>query len=213
MNRYSNRILDQESLNVFRPFTDLMSNAFMIMTFFLLLSLFQAMALNRDLQSANESLQSATPIIIDEQSGDFKFQSGSAQLTSELKKYIETDIIVNIQNITQKHNIEFIQVIGHTDGQTINRSSNLDEKLELAALGQQPVAQLAPGSNADLGLMRAIAVIQLLQTSEQLKDIDFRAYSAAQLYLPSGKLATVNRSDDESRRRIEIRFVPPGQQR
>jgi hypothetical protein len=61
MERYHDRSLAQDSLNIFQPFTDLMSNAFMIITFFLLLSLFQALALNK-------SLQSASPIIIDENS-------------------------------------------------------------------------------------------------------------------------------------------------
>jgi outer membrane protein OmpA-like peptidoglycan-associated protein len=204
MERHSDRSLGQDSLNIYQPFTDLMSNAFMIITFFLLLTLLQALALNK-------SLQSATPIIIDEQSGKFKFQSGSAELTPVLKQYINTDVLPKIQAITKDRNIAFIQVIGHTDGQAINHSSNLDQQLELAARGKQSVGKLQAGSNADLGLMRAIAVIQTLQKSKQLKKIDFRAYSAAQLYLPSGKLAPVNRVGDESRRRIEIRFVPPGQ--
>jgi outer membrane protein OmpA-like peptidoglycan-associated protein len=206
MERYSDRSSNQDSLNIFQPFTDLMSNAFMIITFFLLLSLFQALALNK-------SLQSASPIIIDEQSGKFKFQSGSAELKPALKKYINADILPKIKSITKERKIAFIQVIGHTDGESTNSSSNLDQQLELAARGKQSVSKLRAGSNSDLGLMRAIAVIQTLQQSGQLKNIEFRAYSAAQLYLPSGKLAPVNRIADESRRRIEIRFVPPGQQK
>jgi outer membrane protein OmpA-like peptidoglycan-associated protein len=204
MRKYD-RGLDSDSLSIFQSFTDLMSNAFMIIIFFLLLSLFQALALNK-------SLQLASPIIIDEQSGKFKFTSGSAELTPELKKYINTDILPKIQAITKERQIAFIQVIGHTDGQSVNQFSNLDQQLEFAARGQQAVSQLQAGSNSDLGLMRALAVIQTLQKSGKLKNIDFRAYSAAQLYLPSGKLAPINRSNDESRRRIEIRFVPPGQE-
>jgi outer membrane protein OmpA-like peptidoglycan-associated protein len=204
MERHSDRSLGQDSLNIYQPFTDLMSNAFMIITFFLLLTLLQALALNK-------SLQAATPIIIDEQSGKFKFQSGSAELTPALNQYINTDVLPKIKATTKDRNIAFIQVIGHTDGQAINHPSNLDQQLEQAARGKQSVGKLQAGSNSDLGLMRAIAVIQILQKSKQLKNIDFRAYSAAQLYLPSGRLAPVNRVADESRRRIEIRFVPPGQ--
>ena len=55
--------------------------------------------------------------------------------------------------------------------------------------------------------MRALAVVQELQKTG-LQNIEFRAYSAAQLYLPSGNLAPVNRKPDETRRRIEIRFIP-----
>ena len=106
--------------------------------------------------------------------------------------------------------IDFIQVIGHTDGEGINLKSNLDKTLEIVAQGKVPVSKLIPGSNADLGLMRALAVVQELQQTG-LQNVEFRAYSAAQLYLASGNLAPVNRKPDETRRRIEIRLIPPGQ--
>lgn len=46
-----------------------------------------------------------------------------------------------------------------------------------------------------------------------LNHVQFRAYSAAQLYLASGELAPINRDADATRRRIEIRFIPPGEQK
>jgi outer membrane protein OmpA-like peptidoglycan-associated protein len=206
MSRRTERHLSTDSIDIFRAFTDLMSNAFMIISFFLVLSLVQAMALNK-------KLKTASPIIIDEHSGKFKFQSGSADLTPELKQYIAKDVIPKITSITQQQDIAFIQVIGHTDGQANNQVGNLDQALEKTAQGQQSVSVLKPGSNADLGLMRAIAVTQALQKSGRLKKVSFQAYSAAQLYLPSGKLAPLNRGAEETRRRIEIRFVPPGQEK
>jgi flagellar motor protein MotB len=195
---------DNEELNVHTTFTDLMSNAFMIMSFFLLLALFQSHELNR-------RLQSASPIVIDEKSGQFKFKSGSAELTPELINYINKEISPQIEQILREREIDFIQVIGHTDGQILGQSGNLDQNLEKVAQNQMKVTQLTPGSNSDLALMRALAVVQELQKQEQFKNVKFRAYSAAQLYLPSGELAPLNRSSDENRRRIEIRFIPPGQ--
>jgi hypothetical protein len=61
--------------------------------------------------------------------------------------------------------------------------------------------------------MRALAVIQEIQKEKSLENIKFRAYSAGQLYLSSGDLAPVNRMrmGDKTRRRIEIRFIPPGE--
>jgi outer membrane protein OmpA-like peptidoglycan-associated protein len=194
-----------QSLDIFQPFTDLMSNAFMIISFFLLLSLFQALALNK-------SLEAVSPIIIDERSGTFKFESGEAKLTPELDKHIESDITVKILSIMQQRDIDFIQVIGHTDGESINQNSNLDHQLERTAFGNQPVTVLKAGSNADLGLMRALAVVQALKNNGSLKHLDFRAYSAAQLYLPDGTLAPVERAPNKARRRIEIRFIPPGKE-
>lgn len=200
----------QESISIFQSFTDLMSNAFMILCLLLLLVLFQSQKLNQDLKQANQRLQSASPIVIDESSGNFKFKSGSAELNPQLKNYISTKISPEINKILQEREIDFIQIIGHTDGEGIRQNSNIDKSLETVALGTQPVSKLSAGSNADLGLMRALAVVQELQKTG-LKNVEFRAYSAAQLYLPSGNLASIDRKPDETRRRIEIRFIPPGQ--
>ena len=201
---------EDKSVDVYPAFTDLMSNAFMILSLFLLLALFQSYNLISKLEEANRKLQTATPIVIDEKSGRFKFQSGSAELNPALKTYIRQRIIPAIETITKDREIDFIQVIGHTDGQGIQKTSNLDKNIESVASRKQSVKMLVPGSNTDLGLMRALAVVQEIESTGKLKNVKFRAFSAGQLYLPSGKLAAVNRDADASRRRIEIRFIPPG---
>ncbi len=208
-----------QSSSIFQSFADLMSNAFMILCLLLLLVLFQvqklhqeleySQQLNQELQEENKQLQSASPIVIDETSGQFRFKSGSAELNSQLKNHILTKITPQIKDILKERAIDFIQVIGHTDGEGISQNSNLDKTLEIVAQGTKSVSTLSAGSNADLGLMRALAVVQELQTTG-LENVEFRAYSAAQLYLPDGQLATPNRQADETRRRIEIRFIPPG---
>jgi outer membrane protein OmpA-like peptidoglycan-associated protein len=218
-----------------------MSNAFMIVSFLLLLALLQSLQYkrltstekdtivkeliilreeNNKLKEENNKLkavvekenkQNASPIVIDEKSGNFKFQSGSAELNSDFQKYLNNSIIPQIKTIIKERNIDFIQVIGHTDGQVLGLTGNLDRNLEKVAQNQLKVNQLNAGSNADLALMRALAVVQQLQSNPDLKNVKFRAYSGAQLYLPSGELAPLNRQADETRRRIEIRFIPPAQ--
>ena len=225
MPRRIHRDITEESLSIFQAFTDLMSNAFMIVSFFLLISLLQlAMTkpstppisaveleiLKRELQTAKDKLKSSAPIIIDEKSGKFEFPSGRAEVTPDLQRYIKTEIVPEINKARKQGNVDFIQVIGHTDGQSTNNSSNLDLSLTAAANGDRAITSLKAGSNADLGLMRAVAVVQLLQKTKGLENVKFRAYSAAQLYSPDGKLATSNQSADDSRRRIEIRFIPQG---
>lgn len=202
-----------ESLNIFQAFTDLMSNAFMIISFFLIITLIQISLLSKESQNTKEKSKSAEPIIIDERSGQFKFPSGRAEVTNDLSAYIKTKVIPEIEKATKQGNIDFIQVIGHTDGQAIKNIGNLDMTLTSAATGSQTITSLKAGSNADLGLMRSVAVVQLLQQTKGLKNVKFRAYSAAQLYSPDGKLATVDQSADDSRRRIEIRFIPHGQKK
>jgi outer membrane protein OmpA-like peptidoglycan-associated protein len=205
MSRRIDRYHQDEELNIFQAFTDLMSNAFMIISFLLLISLLQSIVMAKKLKSAE-------PIIIDEKSGNFKFPSGSAELTPDLQTYIQQTILPEINKATAKGNIDFIQIIGHTDSQGISNASNLDRQLTSAATGIATISALKAGSNTDLGLMRAVAVVQFLNT-KGLGKVKFRAYSAGQLYLPSGKLAKIDRGADDTRRRIEIRFIPYGQKK
>lgn len=266
-----------ESLNVWPSFTDLMANAFMIISLFLLLALFKSLflkytaqeteqnlsdterqvrllqreiatlenelgestsnvrqlkkassELQRLLLSSNEQsrsredilqseikrLKSAPPVVVIQDSGGYQFDSGSASLPQELKSYITKDLVNRIEKISQQRNLYVVEIIGHTDGQVNFGGGNLDQQLEKVAQGKQPVDSLKPGSNADLGLMRALEVVKELQTVQEqtgkLKGVQFHAYSAAQIQLPNGDFAQVNRQSDPNRRRIEIRFSPLG---
>ena len=160
------------------------------------------------------SLTSQPPIEITEVSNR-KFPSGSAELSDGLVNFIENNLVKQIENYAQGKEGYIVQVIGHTDGQQNNRFqvSNLDNLLEEVARVNNNIniSNLTPSSNADLGLMRALAVVKELEKNPRLKQLGlkFRAYSAAQLYLPSGKYAGVQRYPDPQRRRIEIRFSPP----
>ncbi|MEM9276781.1 MAG: flagellar motor protein [Cyanobacteria bacterium P01_F01_bin.143] len=162
----------------------------------------------------NRRLKSAPPVVVIQDSGEYQFASGSASLPSELRNYITTDLVNLIEQISQQNNLYVVEIIGHTDGQVnFNSVSNLDQQLETVAKGQKPISSLIPGSNADLGLMRSLEVVKQLQGAQKqgrLPGVQFRAYSAAQLQLPSGKFASANRQPSASRRRIEIRFSPLG---
>ena len=266
-----------EDLNIWPPFTDLMANAFMIISLFLLLALFRSLFLKytadetqqnlsdterqvrllqreiatlenelgesisnvRQLKKASADLQrlllrnneqrrsredilkseikrlkSAPPVVVIQDSGGYQFDSGSASLPKELKKYITQDLVDRIERISQQRNLYVVEIIGHTDGQINFGGGNLDQQLEAVAQGKQSVNTLKPGSNADLGLMRALEVVKQLQTVQEqtgrLGEVQFRAYSAAQSQLPNGKFAPVERQPNPNRRRIEIRFSPLG---
>ena len=266
-----------ESLNVWSSFTDLMANAFMIISLFLLLALFKSLFLKfaaeeteqnlsdterqvrllqreiatlenelgestsdvRQLKKASDQLQrlllqsnersrdrvnileseikrlkSAPPVVVIQDSGGYQFDSGSAKLPENLKEYITLDLVDRIERISQQRNLYVVEIIGHTDGQVNFGNGNLDQQLEAVAQGKQPVDSLKPGSNADLGLMRALEVVKQLQKVQEdtgrLKGVQFRPYSAAQIQLPTGNFASPNRQPDPSRRRIEIRFSTLG---
>lgn len=165
-------------------------------------------------EAENRRLKSAPPVVVIQDSGEYQFASGSARLPIELQNYIATDLANLIEQISQENNLYVVEIIGHTDGQVnFNSASNLDQQLEAVANGEKPISSLTPGSNADLGLMRSLEVVKQLQTAQKqgrLPGVQFRAYSAAQLQLPSGDFASVNRQPNASRRRIEIRFSPLG---
>ncbi|GAB4237527.1 MAG: hypothetical protein Kow0049_23380 [Stanieria sp.] len=262
-----------DDLNIWPSFTDLMANAFMIISLFLLLALFKSLflkytaeetelnlseserqvrVLNRRIASLEnelgesldeirqlsrgsselsqrlqqsdrradllalevQRLKSAPPVVVIQDSGEYQFASGSAELPEGLKDYIVNDLANKIEEISQQRNLYVVEIIGHTDGQiNVNSPSNLDQQLEAVANGEKPISNLNPGSNVDLGLMRSLEVVkelQELQKKGRLQGVQFRAYSAAQLLLPSGEFATTNRQADSKRRRIEIRFSPLG---
>ncbi|NEQ34977.1 MAG: hypothetical protein F6K40_01085 [Okeania sp. SIO3I5] len=168
-----------------------------------------------ELQTEIEKLKSP-PVIVIRDSQSRRFESGSAEISGNLKGFIEEDLVKQIENFAKEYQGYVVEVIGHTDGQVNKGSiSNLDTQLEQVAKGNGAVSSLAAGSNADLGLMRALAVVQRLQKNPRLQKLGlkFRAYSAAQLYNPSGDYAGANRNPDQSRRRIEVRFAPSAVER
>jgi hypothetical protein len=157
--------------------------------------------------------QDKPPIITLPEASGYRFRSGSAELETEFRNKLRDEIMPQLETIAKEFNVDVIEVIGHTDGQVVSAlKGNLDTELEVVAAAGDPsyVRGLVPSSNADLGLMRAISVIKFLQhyqKSGRLHGIKFRPYSAAQLILPDGQLAKVERWPNAARRRIEIRFT------
>ncbi len=146
----------------------------------------------------------------------YDFPSGSAELTDSLNKYIRNTLVEKIENNIQKFDVDTVVIIGHTDGQPVAQPfSNLDGLVEEVATGSKSVEKLTAGSNIDLGLMRALAVVRKLQDIQKsegrLKGLDplkgFRAYSSGPLTLRNGEFAQPNKNPDRERRRIEIRFT------
>ncbi|QIZ71023.1 flagellar motor protein [Oxynema aestuarii] len=265
----------QEDFDIWPAFTDLMSNAFMILSFLLLLAIIKPLVSissmreteaalreqlvglensldkqrdraasaeqrigiltqqNQALAARNQALNAQTedlkgrlqeeletpkapPIIVIRDTGSYRFESGSAQVPDALESYVRSQLVPQIEANAKQYQIDVVEIIGHTDGQPNESSaSNLDRSLEQVARGNTAVSQLVPGSNADLGLMRSLAVVQILQNiqknEKRLQGLEFRAYSAAQLVSPSGGFADINRNADETRRRIEIRFTRLGE--
>ncbi|MDB9482648.1 flagellar motor protein, partial [Dolichospermum circinale CS-537/05] len=205
-----------EDLNVWPAFTDLMSNAFMILVLFLFLTIIISQINKSEINNIDKNAQNskqlalkvkqlqqqvkylqiqlepekkatdAPPIIVIKDEGAYRFASGSAEISQEMSNYILQKIVPEIEARTKQYGINVVEIIGHTDGQANGQvTSNLDVNLENVVSGNIQVGNLRAGSNADLGLMRALSVVKALrdiQTKEnRLSGLSFRAYSAAQL--------------------------------
>jgi outer membrane protein OmpA-like peptidoglycan-associated protein len=160
-----------------------------------------------NLKGCQEAFQCDKPpmITLDEASG-YKFPTGKANLSEDFKAQLQ-DKLKDIQKELHRYKANVIEVIGHTDGQVAGGQSNLDRELGEVVAGRRSIDTLRYGSNADLGLMRALAVVLFLKQQQEFAGIKFRVYSAAQI-LPNGELAEeLDREPDEQRRRIELRFT------
>lgn len=157
--------------------------------------------------------QENPPIIrLSEKDESFRFELGSPEVPPRFREAIQKEIIPHLEELSRKCQCDAIEVVGHTDGVRIQQPvSNLDDKL-LGAFLTNEIETLHPGSNIDLGMMRALAIISVLKESQnagQLKQISFfLPYSAGQMILPDQHLAEADiKAPDRARRRIEIRLL------
>ncbi|TBR57621.1 flagellar motor protein [Westiellopsis prolifica IICB1] len=217
MSKRSRPFNEHEDLNIWQAFTDLMSNAFMILL--LLLLIISVKYTISQISNKKDTATGRPPIFLIKDE-NYRFEPGSAAIPPDMLNYIINKIVPGIEKTTRDYNIDTVEIIGHTDEQSIGNgiASNLDNNLEAFASDKGAVVALKPGSNADLGLMRSLAVVkELLKIQKQkgrMSGIKFRAYSAAQLILPNGEFAPVPkgvRQPEATRRRIEFRFTRLGE--
>lgn len=242
---------EDDELNIWVAFTDLMSNAFLILSLFLITSFLanitktksgndeikKYVELTITLKKENDNLRERNqyieaeirksnsvpkksetpPIIFLRDSGAIRFKSGSAGLQGQqmLQEFDKKDgLIHEIEKNANSYGINLVEIIGHTDLQPVGDvSSNLDKDLANIAnnadIDRVTADRLVAGSNADLGLMRAVEIMRILRYHQKnngkLQGLEFRAYSAAQLVPP--KLPNSEKPKDDDKRRIEIRFT------
>jgi hypothetical protein len=118
-----------------------------------------------------------------------------------------------LDSLSRQYEADVVEVIGHTDAVPVNSQSTLDRTLLKAFEGSSgDTMRVSPGSNVDLGIMRALTITRYLQSSKsaagRLSNISrFVPYSAGQVVLPDGSIASSQDSAlNPARRRIEIRL-------
>ena len=196
---------EEDELNIWVAFTDLMSNAFLILSLFLITSFLANITKSKSgndeikkyveltitLKKENDNLRERNqyieaeirksnsvpkksdtpPIIFLRDSGAIRFKSGSAGLQGQqmLQEFDKAGgLIDEIENNARSYGINLVEIIGHTDLQPVGDvSSNLDKDLANIAnnadIDRVTADGLVAGSNADLGLMRAVEIMRILR--------------------------------------------------
>lgn len=163
------------------------------------------------------SNQEAPIITLSENNSAFRFPSGSAQMSPEFQQRLLDDVFPKIQSNSQRYDCDVLMVIGHTDevqvGET-KRWSNLDDELT-QAYATGTLDTLHAGSNTDLGMVRALALVNFFRANQELiPGIRYiLPYSAGQMIQLNRSLSTTFLKDnnkgvpDEARRRIELQLT------
>jgi flagellar motor protein MotB len=148
------------------------------------------------------------PIISLSEADGYFFESGSTELSPAFRERLSKTVIDRLLDIIKRHDVNIIEVVGHTDEQPLSgRPSNLD-KLLFPYLQGQNSDKFTPSDNAGLGLARAVAVLKLLHDDPRLasqRGLRIIPLSGAQLTTISEELATGTSQAVKKRRRIEIR--------
>lgn len=160
----------------------------------------------------------APPIILSDVNERWRFELGSAVIPPEMRAALRDEIIPQLEKNSETYQCDTVEIVGHTDETHINAAGGGFKDSELISMFAQGKADsLKPNTNVDLGMLRAMAVVQLFREFKQetssggnprLPRIKyFFPYSAGQM-IWRGNLVTVDTGkENRQRRRIEIRLV------
>jgi outer membrane protein OmpA-like peptidoglycan-associated protein len=175
--------------------TDMLTNTLLILSLFIAVTTL-ARAMNPKAPSIN----------LDD-SSSYRFASGSYLLTNAFRKALKTDAVPMIKKTLRCYGSDSIELVGHTDGTPAGGSSNIDSLLS-RRISDGEFKKLSAGSNADLGLLRALAVKNEIKSllGQDGVLLSYRVLSGGSLIGSNGSVEPAKNIDDKSRRRIEIRF-------
>ncbi len=159
------------------------------------------------------AVEAARPpiVVLSEANRRYEFEVGSAVISDNYKQALLEQIVPQLERHSRECGCDAIEVIGHTDGLPVGGRSNLDREL-VAAFNRAELPQLVPGSNLDLGMLRALSIVRVLRAAQREGALPriryFLPYSAGQMLRPDRTLEIDSGSiRDKSRRRIELRLL------
>lgn len=177
--------------------TDMLASTLMIMSLFIAVS------------SILRAMNAKPPVIELADTNAYRFDTGSFVLSPNFRETLQVNAVPQISRTIRCYGIDTVEIIGHTDGKPGGMGGNLDYTLT-SFLSDRDMSKFIPGSNVDLGLLRAISVKSELESSlpkSTTKDVGFRVLSAGSTIGPDGSFSPAKDLDESPRRRIEIRFL------
>jgi len=181
--------------SVWIPMTDMLTNTLLILCLFIAVT------------SLSRAMNPKAPSINLDDSSSYRFASGSFLLTQSFRNALKSDAVPMIRRTLKCYGSDSIELVGHTDGTPAGGVSNLDVLLA-KDVQSSTLQRLSAGSNADLGLLRALAVKNEIQSllGDEVPGLSYRVLSGGSLIGPNGAIRPAGNIDERSRRRIEIRF-------
>lgn len=184
----------------------------LLLAVFIIMSMFLLYFVHQLLKEKRDKPLPTPPIITIEEVKNFMFESGSASISEAFKEALDKKHIPYIMAEAEKNQCDTIEVIGHTDEQRLTmRTSIFDDRIKEFIYNSNPIS---PASNAELGFMRAWAIINVLKNWSAANRRTpyvkyYYGYSAANMIKNDGNLSSqdVVTGDIPERRRIEIRLV------
>lgn len=148
------------------------------------------------------------PIIRLSDAKDYRFSRGSFNVSEKFKNKLRAEELPKIERAIKCYAIDTIEIVGHTDKSPNSGLSNLDQFQDIQSL-EKKLSKVNAGSNADLGLLRAIAVQSFLEKiiKNEGNKLVFKSYSASSFIEPYSRL---EKAKDREKRRIEIRLTRVG---
>jgi outer membrane protein OmpA-like peptidoglycan-associated protein len=150
------------------------------------------------------------PPLIVLRDADYRFKSGSAEVSPSFQQQLTNFVIPKLLEIIREYDVNVVEVVGHTDEQPIaSRPSNLDSGLRRVLSEGAPIGELIPGDNAGLGIARAVSVARLLSSDPRLSNLTILSLSGGHL-IDEDRMTSWERGGAvAARRRIEIRVRRP----
>lgn len=140
------------------------------------------------------------------------FESGSAKATRNLSAHINTTVIPIIESrLMEFPQNNCITVIGHTDHVPISgENKTFDKEVITSSTRQSDIGNIECNSNAELGLLRAYVICQILKENELIKkSIKYWQPLSGGPFIDEKEFTIVRKieeKDIQEKRRIEIKI-------